>query len=63
MQFFTIERGKSMYTIKWIRGEHIEVFKDGEFYFSADSMTEVYHELEESDEEEFAGYKLPVLPQ
>lgn len=34
-----------MYEIKWVR-EHIEVFLDGKFQFSADNMEEVYEELD-----------------
>lgn len=34
-----------MYEIRWVR-EHIEVFLNGEFQFSADNMKEVYDELE-----------------
>lgn len=37
-----------MYEIKWIRGEHIEVFLDGVFQFSADNMSEVKEELGDS---------------
>lgn len=36
-----------MYEIKWVR-EHIEVFLDGKFQFSADNMEEVYEELDGS---------------
>lgn len=35
-----------MYEFRQVHG-HIEVFLDGEFLFSADSMKEVYEELEE----------------
>lgn len=35
-----------MYEIKWIRGEHIEVFLNGVFQFSADNMKEVQDELD-----------------
>lgn len=34
-----------MYEIRWIRGEHIEVFLNGVFQFSADNMKEVQEEL------------------
>ena len=34
-----------MYQFKWVRGEHIEVFLNGEFLFSADNMAEVEREL------------------
>lgn len=30
-----------MYDVKWIRGEHIEVFLNGVFQFSADNLSEV----------------------
>ena len=30
-----------MYEVRWVRGEHIEVFLFGEFQFSADNMAEV----------------------
>lgn len=33
-----------MYEIRWVR-EHIEVFLNGVFQFSADNMKEVYEEL------------------
>lgn len=33
-----------MYQFKWVRG-HIEVFLDGEFQFSADTMKEAMDEL------------------
>ena len=36
-----------MYEIKWVR-EHIEVFLDGKFQFSADNMKEVNEELDRS---------------
>jgi|GEM_PF-2132360 len=35
-----------MYKFKWIRG-HIEVFLNGVFQFSADSMSEAVREIEE----------------
>lgn len=34
-----------MYQFKWVRGEHIEVFLNGEFLFSADNMAEAEQEL------------------
>lgn len=36
-----------MYTFKWVLGEHVEVFLNGEFLFSADTMTEAERELAE----------------
>lgn len=36
-----------MYEIRWVR-EHIEVFLDDKFQFSADNMKEVYEELDGS---------------
>ena len=36
-----------MYEIRWVR-EHIEVFLNGVFQFSADNMMEVYEELDGS---------------
>jgi hypothetical protein len=44
------QRGKGgnlMYEIRWVR-EHIEVFLNGVFQFSADNMREVYEELDGS---------------
>lgn len=35
-----------MYQFKWIRGEHVEVFLNGVFQFSADTMAEALAELE-----------------
>lgn len=40
-----------MYQFKWVRGEHIEVFLDGIFQFSADSMSEVFEELQGGGQE------------
>lgn len=37
-----------MYQFKWVR-EHIEVFLDGRFLFSADSIGEALKELDEYD--------------
>ncbi len=37
------------YEFKNVRG-HIEVFLNGEFQFSADTMAEAYHELKETEE-------------
>ena len=34
-----------MYKFIWVRGEHVEVFLDGEFLFSADTMAEAEQEL------------------
>lgn len=34
-----------MYQLKWVRGEHVEVFLNGEFLFSADNMVEAEREL------------------
>lgn len=34
-----------MYQFKWVRGEHVEVFLNGEFLFSADNMAEAEQEL------------------
>lgn len=34
-----------MYYFKWVRGEHIEVFLNGEFIFSADNTAEAEREL------------------
>lgn len=39
--------GNLMYEIRWVR-EHIEVFLNGVFQFSADNMREVYEELDGS---------------
>lgn len=36
-----------MYQFKWVR-EHVEVFLDGVFQFSADSISEAIKELEGS---------------
>lgn len=33
------------YEFKWVRGEHVEVFRNGVFCFSADSIHEVGQEL------------------
>lgn len=33
------------YEFRWVRGEHIEVFLNGVFQFSADSIREVKQEL------------------
>lgn len=33
------------YDFKWVRGEHVEVFKNGVFQFSADSIAEAEQEL------------------
>lgn len=33
------------YEFRWIRGEHIEVFLNGVFQFSADSIQEARQEL------------------
>lgn len=35
-----------MYQFRWVRG-HVEVFKDGVFQFSADTMREAREEVEE----------------
>ncbi len=35
------------YEFRWIRGEHIEVFNNGCFQFSADSIAEVKRELKD----------------
>ena len=35
------------YEIRWVRGEHIEVYLHGVFQFSADSVKELRQELEE----------------
>lgn len=43
--------GVSVYQFKWVRGEHIEVFLDGIFQFSADSMSEVFEELQGGGQE------------
>ncbi len=40
------ERGITMYEMKWVR-DHIEVYRGGEFCFSADSRAEAERELEE----------------
>lgn len=37
-----------MYQLEWVRG-HVEVFLDGEFQFSADTMKEALDELEGTD--------------
>lgn len=37
------------YEFRNVRG-HIEVFLNGEFQFSADTMAEAYHELKEMEE-------------
>lgn len=34
------------YEFRWVRGEHVEVFLNGKFQFSADSIKEAYEELE-----------------
>lgn len=34
------------YEIRWVRGEHVEVFHNGIFQFSADSKEEAVRELE-----------------
>lgn len=34
------------YELRWVRGEHIEVFLDGIFQFSADNKAEAMRELE-----------------
>ena len=34
------------YEFRWVRGEHVEVFLDGVFQFSADSIHEAYSELQ-----------------
>lgn len=36
-----------MIEIKWVRG-HVEVFRDGRFWFSADTQAEAEQELSES---------------
>lgn len=33
------------YEFRWVRGEHIEVFLNGVFQFSADSIQEALQEL------------------
>lgn len=38
-----------MYQFRWVRGEHIEVFLDGVFQFSADSKEEAERELREHE--------------
>lgn len=40
----TTERGMAMYELKWVR-DHIEVYRGGEFCFSADSRAEAEREL------------------
>ena len=35
-----------MYEIKYVRGEHIEVYLNGKFQFSADNVKEARQELE-----------------
>lgn len=35
-----------MYRLKWVRGEHVEVFLNGIFLFSADTMEDAHRELE-----------------
>lgn len=35
------------YEFRWVRGEHIEVFLNGVFQFSADSIQEAHRELAE----------------
>lgn len=37
------------YELRWVRGEHIEVFLDGIFQFSADNKAEAMRELEEME--------------
>jgi len=37
---------KNMYELKWVR-DHIEVYQDGTFCFSADSRAEAERELAE----------------
>lgn len=36
------------YEFRWVRGEHIEVFLNGVFQFSADSIQEALQELGDS---------------
>ena len=38
------------YEFRWIRGEHVEVFLNGKFQFSADSLREAEAELSRSAE-------------
>lgn len=35
----------SMYEFIWVRGEHVEVYLNGKFLFSADNMSEARKEL------------------
>ena len=35
-----------MLQFKWVRGEHVEVLRDGVFLFSADTIEEARRELE-----------------
>lgn len=37
---------KTVYRLKWVRGEHVEVFLNGIFLFSADTMEDAHRELE-----------------
>ena len=39
-----------MVQFKWVRGEHVEVLRDGEFLFSADTLEEAHRELEALNE-------------
>lgn len=42
-----------MLKLKWVRGEHIEVFLNGEFLFSADTLAEAEREVDEFLESRF----------
>jgi hypothetical protein len=37
------------YEFRWVRGEHIEVFLNGVFQFSADSIQEARQELADAE--------------
>jgi hypothetical protein len=39
------ERSETMYRFKYVRGEHIEVYLNGIFLFSADSLDEAKNEI------------------
>lgn len=39
--------GYGQFDFRYVRG-HVEVFRNGEFWFSADNMSEARQELEES---------------
>ena len=45
--FHSIEGGFPMLKFLWVRGEHLEVFLNGTFLFSADTMREAEEELRE----------------